>query len=130
MLTHSLTLSSSPGGTDSSAYAAINHQRGTLRFVPRRATVQDAHRAHGTNERLAVTDFKGALCTYRRGLQLFGRLGELEGRGSAGPAAGGAHKGVAAGRAGAFGGRRATPGLGRAGVSLAPRVVGQGVAAE
>jgi hypothetical protein len=66
------------GGTDSKHYRHLTNA--TLRFCPysQNAAKDDAHRVHGTNERLSVDDFGRALCTYRAGLRLAGaaRAGE------------------------------------------------------
>jgi acetylornithine deacetylase/succinyl-diaminopimelate desuccinylase-like protein len=72
------------GGTDSKHYRHLTNS--TLRFCPysQNAAKDDAHRVHGTNERLSVEDFGRALCTYRAGLRLAGaaRAAEAWGDGS------------------------------------------------
>jgi hypothetical protein len=75
------------GGTDSKHYRHLTNA--TLRFCPysQNAAKDDAHRVHGTNERLSVDDFGRALCTYRAGLRLAGaaRAGEAGDEGSHAP---------------------------------------------
>jgi carboxypeptidase PM20D1 len=67
------------GGTDSKHYGHLTNA--TLRFCPytQNAAKDDAHRVHGTNERLSVEDFGRVLCTYRAGLQLAGSRGSQSG---------------------------------------------------
>lgn len=98
------------GGTDSSNYADLlpttgSGGGGVLRFVPRAASgAEDAHRVHGTDERVSVASFTGAYCTFLRGLRLFGehRGDESGGSGSGDGGGGGGGGGSGSG----FGGRR------------------------
>lgn len=52
------------GGTDSRFYETVSDC--ILRFVPMRAGPDDAKRAHGTNERISVDNFKEIIAYYTR----------------------------------------------------------------
>jgi len=80
------------GGTDSSNYRNITRNEAALRFVPRTMSAADALRAHGTNERLALTDLRGALCTTKLAMQLLGGGGSVSGGGGAAAARAGARR--------------------------------------
>mmetsp|Transcript_36717 Transcript_36717/g.81684 ORF Transcript_36717/g.81684 Transcript_36717/m.81684 type:complete len:520 (-) Transcript_36717:537-2096(-) len=62
------------GSTDSKHYSDLS-EGGVLRFVPYmlNKTAGDLTMVHGTNEKVAVGDFKRAICTYERFFMLFGR---------------------------------------------------------
>lgn len=62
------------GGTDSKHFNALT-RHGVLRFTPYQLnqSAGDLGRIHGTNERVAAADFKRALCTYRRLVQLLSK---------------------------------------------------------
>lgn len=59
-----------PGGTDSKHYQNLTDT--ILRFCPFSVTPEDLATVHGTNEKIHVTDYGRALCTYRAGLRLAG----------------------------------------------------------
>lgn len=69
------------GGTDSGNYVGLNSGN-VLRFVPRATSGADSHRAHGTDERLGLDSFRGALCTFEHGLQAMDSAGTEGGHGS------------------------------------------------
>ena len=74
------------GMTDSRWYARLS-AHGALKFMPLAFSRQhDIPRVHGTDERQALSSFRGGLCTTRRAMQLLGGLGRSSsGAGAAGP---------------------------------------------
>lgn len=50
--------------------------------MPRSGTVADARRPHGTDERVAVADYMGSLCTFKSALQLLAGQGATRGGGA------------------------------------------------
>lgn len=83
-----------PGGTDSKHYQNLTDA--ILRFSPVSLDNADLGRIHGTNERLAVSDFLNLLCTYRAGLKLAGDGGGSGAAAVSGSGGGGRGGGVAA----------------------------------
>ncbi|KAI8465553.1 MAG: hypothetical protein J3K34DRAFT_525282 [Monoraphidium minutum] len=73
-----------PGMTDSRKYADVS-RHGTLRFCALgQSRAEDVPRVHGTNERVAVHQFRGLLCTTRAVMARFGGMGPEEAGGGGG----------------------------------------------